>query len=1117
MLGTLTLDFLFNTRQLFTKTRESNGFDDLELNLIVSKDLKNPEIWAGILNLCARLSFETISFNAPILIQEHEAPQKTCRLFLDLSPLNNGTSQSISIKKTDNHQIHIQSNSAKSLGMVINCLAANPIKQRTPSAALPGNAISTLEPGETLTGEFKSGDVLSGCRINDRAIGEICLTARPVQLEKKQDAASFHPLDFSPLYKKNPAIPGRQELDAVWSIKSDLISYPTGLALCDAVCAMVMESTTIFLPLAVIHQDKSQHLSSPRHLLIEEKASDHFTESKGLTIRFPDPAGSVHISGTAQDFSTHLSPWIDLALNQGGPGFSRSQALRDQIARFSVPACGKLETTHPHKDPCSVVHKFFLTSEIDTIMAAVSSTNKGTGPILCEVWTSKPMDIRTRMKGKIEMALTAKGYQPDVKVFNAFKPGICRILDFDLSALQVKRPASIHIGYRPFDEEPNALELNHRWLHELFPVAEILAKGLGLPDDAVTISKDDTQEEIYRLRAFDENQTLVFQDRFSPFFHTFDYMTSNPDLGTVSPTCAGITIGSGEKILLDQSIPTDRDQFWYQFQTVFLPDLIDAMETQIQSESHGRLLAFFESIQVDVFIDESNYRLGFMDEQISPMEKLHEDIYFFLLKSFEQFALKHDLSESLKLGQILPRVYSNAGSKGPRAVIQAIPAKTPLVSSSSFESPPLPFDTLVLNTGNWILSGCIAALEEHHQINFHEIQNRTIFKDSELQTDKNRFSLILNRALNLPPEADDLAHVETIPGPVPEDLLLMSKTIVKHLSRLNQMPHIRVWEIAKSLQGRPIYAVEAYRVKGHLVSIPRLRLAKPTILFNARHHANEISSTNATLKFIEFIASPQGQAYLETANAVFIPLENVDGVATFENLYVKNNCDILHAARYNALGAEFYDQYFKHPPVFLEALAKQRLWHRWLPELMADLHGVPNHEWCQPYAGYLPKGFREFWIPRAFVYVHLPFIEDTAHPLYGTAVELAGALRTAMAGSQEIVAANKQITGLYQKYARIPEPHIFPPADSTELTALPLLGRARNFNFAVQYPEITRSEVIVEVPDEVAHGENLALCTKAHFTMQKALMQALKTDRISGVQNPGPGKFEYCVSQASCL
>ncbi len=48
---------------------------------------------------------------------------------------------------------------------------------------------------------------------------------------------------------------------------------------------------------------------------------------------FEMKAATVHLNQPV-----HLA--FDLALNQGGPGFSRSQALRDQVARFSVPACG---------------------------------------------------------------------------------------------------------------------------------------------------------------------------------------------------------------------------------------------------------------------------------------------------------------------------------------------------------------------------------------------------------------------------------------------------------------------------------------------------------------------------------------------------------------------------------------------------------------------------------------------------------------------------------------------------------------------------------------------------------------------------------------------------------
>jgi hypothetical protein len=315
------------------------------------------------------------------------------------------------------------------------------------------------------------------------------------------------------------------------------------------------------------------------------------------------------------------------------------------------------------------------------------------------------------------------------------------------------------------------------------------------------------------------------------------------------------------------------------------------------------------------------------------------------------------------------------------------------------------------------------------------------------------------------------------------------------LFRLGRHPDIDVWEIARSAMGRPVYAVEAYACHGDMVSIPRLRQARPTVLFNARHHANEVSSTTAVLRFIAHLTG-EGGAILRKANIVFLPLENVDGVAAFESLYVPGRSDMLHAARYNAVGAEFYGEYHRKTPRFPEARAKKRLWERWLPEIMADLHGVPGHEWCQPYAGYTPMGFEEFWLPRAFVWVHLPFLEDENHPLHAESVAVLDAMRAAAAREPAIIAANAAVTARYEAYARRFDPETFPPASAGDLTALPLLGRTRAFNYAVRHPAITKTEVVVEVPDEVAHGSDLALCVRAHVIMQKALAGAVGERRI---------------------
>jgi hypothetical protein len=281
-----------------------------------------------------------------------------------------------------------------------------------------------------------------------------------------------------------------------------------------------------------------------------------------------------------------------------------------------------------------------------------------------------------------------------------------------------------------------------------------------------------------------------------------------------------------------------------------------------------------------------------------------------------------------------------------------------------------------------------------------------------------------------------------------------------------------------------------------LTSLARLRLLKPTFLFNARHHANEVSSTNATLWMAWVLGTtPLGKDLLKHVNVAWIPLENPDGVATLEELLPYGRDHKLHAARYNALGVETYGEYFDDEPTFPEALAKARLWRRWLPDVMVDHHGVPGHEWDQPFSGYAPYRFREFWIPRNFVYACIPFVNEPGHAHHRVAKGLAALLGKAMSGVPEIVRRNRELSSLYRRYARGPEPDTFPDSKGEPLLVLPPLGRTYRTNFAVRYPHVTRSEIIIEVPDEGAGGRSLELCVHAHLKVEEALLRAFPRNK----------------------
>jgi hypothetical protein len=161
---------------------------------------------------------------------------------------------------------------------------------------------------------------------------------------------------------------------------------------------------------------------------------------------------------------------------------------------------------------------------------------------------------------------------------------------------------------------------------------------------------------------------------------------------------------------------------------------------------------------------------------------------------------------------------------------------------------------------------------------------------------------------------------------------------------------------------------------------------------------------------------------------------------------------------------------------------------------MIDHHGVPSHEWDQPFSGYAPFRFREFWIPRNFVYACVPFVNEPGHPHHRVARGLATLLAKAMSGVPEIVRRNRELSSLYRRYARGPEPDTFPDSKGEPLLVLPPLGRTYSTNFAVRHPEVTSSEIILEVPDEGASGKSMELCAQAHLMAEEALLHAFRRE-----------------------
>jgi len=1077
---------------------DGDGYPDrVAIRILVHPNLEDPFVWAGLLNLTARLAFETVALRLPVVKRQARPGPGGNSLFV--YPPGHAPP---GIKDHD----------------------------LPPSWAHRDSAVVSLwgASGKAMM------EALHGLALGDRHENLLLRSKKARTRSPGAPTQTVDLLNLSCLYETPPLRPRTRELKALICISRHQLSSLVGSALSDLVARMALEATEITLPLAVMGTPKERGIV----LRVEENGAG------GHEIRLSGPQ-TVLFRGDPLSLSRAIRNWVSWAFAAGGEGCEAVDFFRDRAEAFgrllagagyygkwsrlllrrkatdSTPmppapgrhyamvrkGCRALALPPPPKSkgPKTLRRTARWRSESEELHARIRQVPPGQGELDGLVFLSKPESRRRKIKARLEKILKSKGYKPKVRVLNAYKPGLSWLLEEVLPSLKKKGPiAALEVAYQPFQEN-QALEMKSRWLQEIFPGPDILGLVLSIPSRKIKFRCRAGLKAVYEVKALDGSGQVCFKDQLSPLFARIPYLHHEPELGFVHPAAGGILLKQGGRILLEEPIPTDRDRFWKIFQTQWLPLLETAMAERLKKEDAEGQRAFWEDISIQVSMEESDLALPLGEEGIRPLEALHEDIYFVLLRFFASFARRHGISPSLHFGRILPEAKHLAGRGSPGAGLTAKPLSWPRAPGKvSRHVGELPAPSALSMAGKkWR----IAMAAPYKGAQAERFINLARAWGHEVTRKKNGPFLLQVEA---PPIKRKPKRRDPIREPR-RDRLLKAREVTSWIRRLGRCQHLGAWRVSHSLQGRPVYALEAFCAgSDSLPSLSKLRLLKPTLFFNARHHANEISGTSAALFMAWQVAStPKGQELLRDVNVIWIPMENVDGVATFEELLPTGKGHMLHAARYNALGAEFYEAYFDPSPPFPEAKAKAGLWRRWLPEIMVDHHGVPGHEWNQPFSGYAPFGFREFWIPRNFVYACIPFVNQPRHTLHKPARALSALLERAMAEEPEILRENLEIASRYRRYARAPEPDTFPDSKGEPMLVVPPLGRTYNTNFAVRFPHVTRSEIVLEVPDEVAKGRRLELCVRAHLKSEEALLRAFRRTRggIEGFLNKKTGRL----------
>jgi zinc carboxypeptidase len=299
---------------------------------------------------------------------------------------------------------------------------------------------------------------------------------------------------------------------------------------------------------------------------------------------------------------------------------------------------------------------------------------------------SEGPEQRKQLEQQILHMLNQNGVKTShVEVLCAFKQGFSWLMEEIAPQLKGKPVASIKIGFKK-NEDPTGMRVMFspaRWVHELYPVDEALAKELSIPLEKIELDQFEGGPT-YRVHAFDAAGKELLSREFSVTTAMQPYNGVIKPYEQVEVDTGWVRIEAGSSVVLDQRIRTDIEEFWNHYQNETLPKIF----RQVMSQSHGELrpefAPIFDTLKIDIHMSEPDFSLGIDKEHISSLEALQEDTFY----STENFANMIGDMEAGRavtyVGRIIPIVHAPDDGKDGHVHIEfyAKPAANPVVELS---------------------------------------------------------------------------------------------------------------------------------------------------------------------------------------------------------------------------------------------------------------------------------------------------------------------------------------------------------------------------------------------------------------------------------------------------
>ncbi|WP_026677367.1 M14 family metallopeptidase [Fictibacillus gelatini] len=638
---------------------------------------------------------------------------------------------------------------------------------------------------------------------------------------------------------------------------------------------------------------------------------------------------------------------------------------------------------------------------------------------------------------------------------------------------------TVNVKARAFKPAQKHLDLVHRFLQELYPIDAILASELQLPIDRICLQLDDESAPMFSIAIKDEEGKELGSWSWEGWVRSLPYMPNQPERGNVMIPFAGCRIykkGENNEIA-SKSFKTNPYRFWFWYQHDVLPEVIARL-----GANEG--VPKFSRLECHVGMDAADEKLPHLEEVSSVLEALHEDIYFYTLHAFHEHGKRVGDSAWDAPGGILPFMHEEPGGTPNASVaLYAMPADhhVAVIDENGKEKWLRPLSPSIQK------ARIIGLTKKRGRIEFefdgfmepYEEQCAEWLKDAAVSTEGGAITC---------DRGEEKSALDDV---------FVNEDVERWLAARKEAIPGQVAPIDFSFNGRWIWLVELYsqgRNRNAISSFMKHSLYKPTFFINERHHANEVSSTNAAIQLIDQVAGNDG--ILNRLNLVIVPLENVDGAALHAEMANEHPCWKLHAARYNACGLEFAKYRFQVDSPFGEARVYEKVWERARPDVVLDDHGVPSHEWIQPFSGYNspPRFPVSYWIPSARMYTIWRELEGASARHHDAYHSLRSFLTKRLDEDDEVAKGNAQWLSTYRRWGNHFDEQHFPVELSNGSIAYTRRSpvNKHSHDLIERFGEWVTADLMTEVNDETVYGKELNACRHAHHVVHQAIIDWVK-------------------------